>query len=225
MIFAASRADGHILKIDPDTLEVLLKFETGKKPNGLAVDGSREILMTAYVGDNIVRFHNQNTGDIIAEVELKGKPRWAIYRKDSDEYLVNIMDPSGIETISGKDFAQTGFISIDQNGAHGLAINGNTAYIACDDATLVSLDLNSKKVLAKVKLAGPTDVLWYNRKRNLVYCSIGNPGLLQVFDGKTIEMLQQVETEYGSHTLTFDEDLQKLYTFLPESASVGFYSS
>lgn len=224
-IFAASRSDGRILKVDPDTLEVLLKFKTGKNPNGLAVDGARKILMTADVGDNTARFHDQNTGKIIDEVKLRGRPRWATYRKESDEYLLNIMEPSGIETISGKDFVRTGFIGIDQKGAHGLVINGDTAYIACDDATLVSLDLNSNGILSKVKLAGPPDVLWYNKRRNLVYCSIGDPGVLQVFDGKTIEMLQQVETEYGSHTLTFDENLQKLYTFLPESASVGIYTS
>ncbi len=224
-IFAASRANGHILKIDPDTLETSLKFKTGMKPNGLAVDGSREIIMTADVGDNIARFHNQMTGEIVAEVNLKGRPRWATYRKDSDEYLINIMEPSGIETVSGKGFIRTGFINIDRKGAHGLVFNGNTAYIACDDAALVSLDLNSKRALSMAKLAGPPDVLWYNKKLNLVYCSIGNPGVLQAFDGKTIEMLQQVETEYGSHTLTFDENLQRLYTFLPESGSVGIYSS
>lgn len=115
-VFAASRAEGHILKIDPETLEVLLKFETGKKPNGLAVDGVREILLTADVGDNTARFHDQNTGENIAEVKLSGRPRWATYRKDNDEYLLNIMDPPGIETISGKDFTRTGFFAIDQKG-------------------------------------------------------------------------------------------------------------
>lgn len=224
-VFAASRAEGHILKVDPGTLDVMLKFETGKKPNGLAVDGAREILMTADVGDNIARFHDQNSGEIIAEARLRGRPRWATYRKDGDEYLLNIMDPSGIQTISGKGFALTGFIDIDQKGAHGLLVVGNTAYIACDDATLVSLDISSKEVLSKVKLAGPPDVLWYNQRRGHLYCSIGDPGVLQVFDGKTAEILQQVETEYGSHTLTFDENLQKLYIFLPESTSVGIYSS
>lgn len=224
-IFAASRAEGHILKIDPDKLEVILKFKTGKKPNGLAVDGAREILMTADVRDNTARFHDQSTGEIKAEVKLSGRPRWATYRKESDEYLLNILDPSGIETISGKDFSRTGFIGIDQKGAHGLVINRDTAYIACDDATLVTLDLSSRRVQTKTKLAGPPDVLWYNQRQDLVYCSIGDPGVLQVFDGKTVEMMQQFETEYGSHTLTFDENMQKLYTFLPESASVGIYTS
>ncbi len=223
IVFAASRADGHILAINPVSLGVLNKFGTGKKPNGLAVDGKRGILMTADVGDNIARFHNQKTGEIVATVKLSGRPRWCTYRKESDEYVINIMDPPGVEFIAGKGFTRTRFFNVDQKGPHGLVIEGNTAYVACDDATMVTIDLDSAKLVSRVKLAGSPDVLWYNRKQNLVYCSIGDPGVVQVFNGKTLEVVQQVETEYGSHTLTFDENLQKLYTFLPESHSVGVY--
>lgn len=224
-VFAASRAEGHILSIDAGTLEVLRKFDTGKKPNGLAVDGDRGILLTADVGDNHARFHDQMTGRILATVELNGRPRWVAYRKESDEYLLNIMDPSGVQFISGKSFTGTRFLRINQKGAHGLVFSETTAYLACDDATLVAFDLNSLKLGSKAWLAGPPDVLWYNNKRNLVYCSVGDPGVVQVFDGKTLEMVQKVETEYGSHTLTFDENLQRLYTFLPESHSVGIYQA
>ncbi len=224
-VFAASRTDGHILVIDPVTLKVEKKFKTGKKPNGLAVDSVREILMTADVGDNYARFHSQKTGEIIASLELSGRPRWSTYRKESDEFVVNIMDPPGVEFISAKDFKRTRFFSVDQKGPHGLAIAGNTALVACDDAVLVSIDLMEMKIGPKAKLKGPPDVLWYNRKQDLVYCSIGEPGLVQVYNGKTLEVVQEVKTEYGSHTLTFDEKLQKLYTFLPDSHSVGIYQS
>ncbi len=222
-VFAASRADGHILAIDPASLSVLIKFKTGSRPNGLAVDSSRGILMTADVGDNQARFHHQKTGEMIATVGLIGRPRWCTYSSDSDEYMVNIMDPPGIEFISGKDFTQTRFFNVNKKGPHGLVIEGITAYIACDDATLVTIDLKQMKPVLEAKLAGPPDVLWYNRKLNHVYCSIGEPGVVQVFDGKSLQLIQQIDTEHGSHTLTFDEKLQKLYTFLPESHSVGIY--
>ncbi len=222
-VFAASRAEGHILVIDPITLNVEKKFKTGKKPNGLAVDSEREILMTADVGDNHARFHNQKTGEIIASFKLSGRPRWSTYRKESDEYVVNIMDPPGVEFISANEFKRTRFFSVDQKGPHGLAIEGNTAFVACDDAVLVSVDLKEMKISRKAKLKGAPDVLWYNRKQDLVYCSIGEPGVVQAFNGKTLELVQEVKTEYGSHTLTFDEKLQKLYTFLPASHSVGIY--
>ncbi len=222
-VFAASRAEGHVLVIDPLSLKVLNKFKTGKKPNGLAVDRDRGILMTADVGDNLARFHDQRTGEILAIVRLSGRPRWSTFRKDRNEYMINIMEPSGVDFISGKDFTRTGFQDIGQRGAHGLVTCRNTAYIACDDATLVTLDLDSMKLVAKVELSGAPDVMWYNKKQNLVYCSVGDPGVVQVIDGKTLKVVGQVETEFGSHTLTFDENLQKLYAFLPESHSIGIY--
>lgn len=132
------------------------------------------------------------------------------------------MDPPELEFISGKDFKRNRFLKVDQKGPHGLVIEGNIAYVACDDATMVTIDLESTKLVSRAKLAGPPDVLWYNKKQNLVYCSIGDPGVVQVFDGKTLEMVHQVETEYGSHTLTFDENMQKLYTLLPESHYMAF---
>lgn len=225
IVFAASRAEGHILAINPISLNVMNKFVTGKKPNGLAVDGKRGILMTADVGDNVARFHNQKTGEIVVTVKLSGRPRWSTYRKESDEYVINIMDPPGLEFISGKDFKRSRFLKVDQKGPHGLVIEGNIAYVACDDATMLTIDLESAKLVSITKLAGPPDVLWHNKKQNLIYCSIGDPGVVQVFDGQTLEMIQQVETEYGSHTLTFDENMQKLYTFLPESHSIGVYQA
>ncbi len=222
-VFAASRADGHILAIDPVTLTTLNKFKTGKKPNGLAADGERKVLMTADVGDNTARFHDQEDGKVIASVKLRGRPRWCSYRKEADEYLINIMEPSGIEIVSPKSFKSTGFLSIGQKGPHGMALSGNVAFVACDNATLVALDLNSMKTLAEARLAGPPDVLWYNKKLNLVYCSIGEPGTVQAFDGTTMKKVQEIATEADCHTLAFDENLQKLYTFLPQSHSIGVY--
>ena len=224
-IFAASRKEGHILSIDPGSLDILNRFSTGSKPNGLAVDGRRGILMTADVGDNHARFHDQKTGELLKSVKLSGRPRWCLYRKETDEYLLNIMEPSGIEFISGKDFSVTGFHEIGQKGPHGLAVNGNFAYVACDNAMLVMVDLRSMKNIAETELAGPPDVLWYNSMLDHLYCSIGEPGTVQVFDGKTLKLIQQETTEFDCHTLTFDEKRQKLYTFLPQSHSIGIYDA
>ena len=38
------------------------------------------------------------------------------------------------------------------------------AQVACDNAMLVKVDLSSMKNVAEAKLAGPPDVLWYNKK-------------------------------------------------------------
>ena len=224
-VFAASRGAGHILTIDPASLAVLNKFETGGKPNGLAADGKRKVLMTADVGDDTARFHDQESGKIIATVKLSGRPRWCAYRAGTDEFLINIKEPSGVELISAASFKCTRFLNINHKGPHGMALNGDIAFVACDSSVLVALDLNSMKILAEAKLAGSPDVLWYNKKLNLVYCSIGVPGVVQSFDGTTLKMNQEVVTESGCHTLAFDEKLQKLYTFLPQSHSIGIYKA
>ena len=223
VIFAASRSNGHILAINARTGKIELKFNTGPKPNGLALDEERRQLMVADVEDNRARFHDTVSGKSIGTVELRGRPRWAAYNSDLDEFMVNIRDPSGVEFIQGRTLKSARFVSISHKGPHGLAIHNNTAYVACDDGFLTTIDLQTLEERESAELAGPPDVLWYNVRKDLVYCAVGEPGMLQVFSGKTLEKLQEISTEYGAHTFAFDEKRQALYVLLPESCAADVY--
>jgi len=46
---------------------------------------------------------------------------------------------------------------------------------------------------------------------------------VDVIDANTMRLDQEIETEEGAHTLTFDETRQKLYVFLPRSCRVAVY--
>ncbi len=56
-----------------------------------------------------------------------------------------------------------------------------------------------------------------------MYVAIGGPGLIEVFDTDSLRRIESVPTEKGVHTLGFDPDHHRVYTFLPESHRAAVY--
>jgi DNA-binding beta-propeller fold protein YncE len=226
LIFAAARGKGKLLVIDSKSYTVLGEVMVGPKPNGLAWDPSRRQLLVADVQDYSARLLRPQTGSTpVSKTRLAGRPRWCVYDIKRDRYLVNIKDPAGVAILSAESLRQDGFIPVSVPGPHGLDIDYRTdrAFVACDGRAVVSVDLKTKKEAQKVTIAGEPDVVWYNAKSNLLYCAIGNPGVIEVIDTMNMSIVNKVPTEQGAHTLTFDSERRQLYVFMPKTCQVAVY--
>ncbi len=224
LIFAAARATGKILVIEARTLKAVKHFFVGSRPNGLAWDTQRNQLLVADVQDSKVRLLNPSSGEISATVQLSGRPRWCAYDAPRDQFLVNIKDPPAVATLAGETGEQISSISISSAGPHGLELNGKgQAYIACDAAVIIEVDLEKERELKKVHISGGPDVLWYDSKRQFVYCAIGEPGIIDIIDTIRMERAAQIRTESGAHTLTYDQRRGRLYSFFPHTACAEVY--
>jgi DNA-binding beta-propeller fold protein YncE len=219
-VFAASRGNGLMLVIDPVAVATKDSFTIGSKPNGLAFDGKRKNLLLADVLDNTARLVDITSSEIVGTCRLPGRPRWCVLDSKNDRFLVNIKEPSGITILGANDLKLSGNISISSQGAHGLELGSDQeAYVACDSGELVKVDMkNGSESKTKIQLSGPPDVLWLNQKSGILYCAIGKPGRVDVIDAKAWKLVDSVPTEAGAHTLTFDQDRQLLYVFLPKSS-------
>ena len=225
VVFATARGTGRILMIDANTLKITQEFVAGSRPNGLAWNTRHGHLLVADVQDNNVRLVNPRTGRITNKLRLPGRPRWCAYDSDSDRFLVNIMEPAGVSFLRPDASAQTRFLSISIAGPHGLDLDrAGRAFVACDEGALVVLDLKTERELKAISIAGAPDVIWLNTRHERLYCAIGKPGVVEVTDTKTMTSVGKIQTEEGSHTLTFDQLRQRLYIFLPRSCRVVVYS-
>src|SRR6266487_3592560 len=104
LIFAAARGAGKLLVIDPTANVVLRTAAVGQKPNGLAWDGRRKHLLVADVQDNTARLVDPQSGQVMAAVELPGRPRWAVYHQARDRFLVNIREPACVAVLTADPF-------------------------------------------------------------------------------------------------------------------------
>ncbi len=231
LIFAAARGAGKLLVIDPTTNTVLRTAAVGQKPNGLAWDPRRKHLLVADVQENKARLVDPQVSEVMASVELPGRPRWAVYHQARDRFLVNIREPACVAVLSADPFVLVERFPVWSPGPHGLDLDqdGRRAFVACDGSTVVTLDLARGREQARVPIAGPPDAIWHNHQRGRLYVAIAHlgildeaPGVIDVVNTTTMTVEEQITTEAGAHTTAYDAQRQRLYVFLP-SCRVAVY--
>jgi DNA-binding beta-propeller fold protein YncE len=226
LVFTSNRAENTVGIFSPDKAEALVKVKVGERPNGLAYDAGRRLLLAANVGDPArpgsfsVSLVDASARTMIADVPVSGRTRWVIFSGEVDSFYVNIADPPQIAVIEASNpgsVART--IEVPAAGPHGLDLDAGTQrlFCACDGKALLVLDARSGAVLARADLSGVPDVIFFNRERRHLYVAIGEPGLIEVFDTDQVRRLETVRTEAGAHTLGFDSSRNTVYAFLPKT--------
>ena len=90
---------------------------------------------------------------------------------------------------------------------------------------LVTLDAASCKVQSERPLSGTPDVIFFNRARQHLYVAVGDPGVIDVFDTRSMTSLGRIETEKGAHTLALPPSGERLYAFLPRTHRAAVYET
>jgi DNA-binding beta-propeller fold protein YncE len=233
LVFTSNRAENTVGIFSPDREEALIKVKVGQRPNGLAYDPGRRLLLAANIGDPAkpgsfsVSLVDASARTMIADVPVSGRTRWVIFNGEVESFYVNIADPPQIAVIEASNpssVART--IEVPAVGPHGLDLDAGTQrlFCACDGKTLVVLDSRSGAVLAQADLSGIPDVIFFNRGRRHLYVAIGEPGLIEVFDTDQMRRVETVRTEDGAHTLGFDPGRHTVYAFLPKTHRAVVYA-
>ena len=233
LVFTSNRGENTVGIFPADREEALVKVKVGLRPNGLAYDPGRRLLLAANVGDPAtpgsftVSMVDVAAGAMVADVPVPGRTRWAVFDSESGWFYVNIADPPRIVVI---DAANTGVtartFAVPAAGPHGLDLDAATGrlFCACDGKTLLALDSRSGSELARTELLGVPDVIFFNRNRRHLYVAIGDPGLIEVFETDQMRRLETVRTETGAHTLGFDPSRHAVYAFLPDTHRALIYA-
>ena len=232
LVFTSNRGENTVGIFAPDNEAALARVGVGIRPNGLAYDPGKDLLLAANVGDpdipdsftlSIVNVKEQR---MIASVTVPGRTRWAVFDGQAECFYVNIAAPAQILVLSSN--APDGIVrtlTIPAPGPHGLDFDPEhrRLFCACDARRLVILKADSGEVLKQLELSGSPDVIFFNRVLRHLYVAIGDPGVVDVFDTDVMERLETVRTEPGAHTLGFDADRNKVYAFLPKTHRAAVY--
>ena len=226
LVFTSNRGENTVSVFAPGGERDAFKIGVGVKPNGLAFDPTRGILIAANVGDpSIPGSHTVSVVDVarrerIAEVKVPGRTRWTVYDEQRDTFFVNIASPGCIIAISAREPDKISKVfEIPAEGPHGLDIDQATGrlFCACDAGVLVAIDAASGRVLGDVPLSGTPDAIFLHPQSGRLYVAIGEPGVIDVIDTGRLRRLEAVPTETGAHTLALDRKRGKVYAFLPQS--------
>jgi len=231
LVFTSNRGENTIGVFAPGE-RTATKIAVGVRPNGLAYDARRRLVLAANVGDpEVPRSYTLSMVDLDAgkmrsSIEVPGRTRWTVFDPEAEAFYVNIMHPSQIVVVDARNpdrVART--IAVPADGAHGLDFDPKTRrlFCACDSGVLVTLDAGTGKILNEGKLSGVPDVVWFNPKRRQLYVAVGDPGVVDVFDTTTMKSLGTVATEKGAHTTAFPPSGEQLIAFLPASHRAALY--
>ena len=232
LIFTANRAENTIGIFAAGRKEELVRISVGIRPNGLAFDPSRGLLLVANVGEtqardsSTVSLVDVGLKAVIRTVVLPGRPRWAVYDELGTTFYVNIADPPLIVGLDAKNLAGiTDAFEIPAKGPHGLDLDPKTRqlFCACDEGKLVVVHLDSGEVRSVVDLTGAPDVVFSNAALSHVYVAVGAHGVIDVFDSNRMKLLEHTPTERGTHTMAINRQKNKVYAFMPATHRAAVY--
>ena len=232
LVFTSNRGENTIGVFTPGPDPKVTRIAVGVRPNGLAYDAKRRLVLAANVGDPAVPHSctlsmiDLDGRTMRASIEVPGRTRWTVFDAEAECFYVNIMHPSQIVVVDARQpdrIART--MPVPADGAHGLDFDPATRrlFCACDAGVLVTLDAGTGKVLDQGKLSGVPDVVWFNPKRRQLYVAVGDPGVVDVFDTTTMKRLDSIATEKGAHTTAFPATGDSLIAFLPASHRAALY--
>jgi DNA-binding beta-propeller fold protein YncE len=226
LIFTTNRGENTVSAFAPGDEHNAFKIGVGIKPNGVAVDSKRGLLVVANVGDPAVPdSYTASVVDLgrkerVSEIKVPGRTRWAIYDPATETFFINIASPARIVAIDARDPNKIAKeYVVPAEGPHGLDLDPATGrlFCACDAGILFAIDAGSGRVLRDVPLSGAPDVIFLNQRTGRLYVAIGNPGVIDVIDIAAMRREEVVPTEAGAHTLALDRKRSKVYAFLPQS--------
>ena len=217
-VLITNRGAASLARVDARSLETLAVFKTGPLPNGVAIASQQGLAIAASIGDEIhgPTLHALGLdGRQQCSVGLPGRPRWCVTDAASERVFLAIRQPSMVFVARLPELKQVEHWMLSSGGAHGLDIDhqGGRLYVACDDAALVEVDIDSGKVSNEWPIAGAPDVTFFNPTTGLVHVAIGEPGLVQSVDPRT-GASTQIMTAPGAHTTALVAP-DRLYVFSP----------
>ena len=226
LVFTSNRGENTVGFFSPHSEDDVVKVPVGLRPNGLAYDPDRGVLLCANVGDpSVAHSPSVTLVDVRARralgtAPMPGRTRWAIFDPEQRVFFVNIANPPVIVVVDPEgDGRIERRIDVTARGPHGLELDlsGHRLLCACDEGKLVSIDSRSGQVLGKLDLSGPPDVVFLSEALERLYVAIGDPGIIDVIDVDAWRMIERVPTGPGAHTIAHDHDSNRVYAFLPQT--------
>ena len=161
--------------------------------------------------------------EVIAELALPGRPRWAVCDEERQRVYANIQTPAQIVVIDCERAAIVHAFDVPSDGPHGLWLDSGRLFCAADGGALVVLERDSGDVLTTLPLAGMPDVVMHDPQLRRLYVAIGDPGVVCSFDSGRLDPVETIETEPGAHTSGWDPVDRCLYVFCPASGGAAVY--
>jgi DNA-binding beta-propeller fold protein YncE len=222
-IFASATNDHEALTIDARTNHVVAHAPAGSYPDGLAYDSvERRVFVSDESGGHETVLNA--SGHRIATIALGGEAGNVQYDASSRQVLVDVQTRDDIAVIDPRSNRIIGRVSLPGcNHPHGLLVDSphRLAFVACDgNATLLTLDLPTMKIIGRALVGGSPDVLAYDSSNRRLYVS-AESGVVSVFREERggLTKLGQAFLATEAHSVAVDPRTHLVYFPLQQGSA------
>ena len=203
--------------VDLKTLQTLSKVDTGKNPDGMLYEpGQKEAYLFNGRGQSATVV-DVKAGKVVATIPLGGKPEFAQADPAAGRVYNNIEDKNEVTVIDTKSHqVVTNWPIAPGEEASGMAIDlkNHRLFLGCGGSkTMVMMDSTSGKVIASVPIGQGVDANAFDPGTGFAFASCGD-GTTTIAHEDTpdkLTVVQTLETQRGSRTMTLDPKTHKIY--------------
>jgi DNA-binding beta-propeller fold protein YncE len=203
--------------VDLKTLQTLSHVDTGKNPDGMLYEpGQKEVYLFNGRGLSATVV-DVRAGKVVATIPLDGKPEFAQADPSAGRVYNNIEDKNEVAVIDTKSHqVVTNWPIAPGEEASGMAIDlkNHRLFLGCGGSkTMVMMDSTSGKVITSVTIGQGVDANAFDPGTGFAFASCGD-GTTTIAHEDTpdkLTVVQTLETQRGSRTMTIDPKTHKIY--------------
>jgi DNA-binding beta-propeller fold protein YncE len=215
--FTSNGGDDTVTAFDLKTLKATGKVKVGGRPDAIMFDPVSHFVFTYNHGSNDATAVDPSALSVAGTVKLEGVPEAAV-ADGKGHIFVNIMDKAEVVEFDARSFKVLNRWSLAPGTRPtGLALdpkNRRLFSVCSGSQTMVVLDADNGKVLARLPIGRGSDGCVFDPERELAYSSNGGDGSLTVVKEEKpgeFGVVATIPTQQGARTMAIDPKTHRIY--------------
>jgi DNA-binding beta-propeller fold protein YncE len=223
-VYATATGANQLVTLDEDTGARLGPAPTGDYPDGLAYDPVHHTIWTTNETGGSETVADADTGQVRGTVQLGGEAGNIAYDPTSGQMLADVQSRNVLAVIDPATFDVTRRVPLPGcEHDHGLSLDPahRLAFVACDaNATLLTVDLDTWKILGKQRVGDDPDVLAYDPAAGRLYVA-AESGWVTILDehDRQLTVAGRSHLADGAHVVAVDPGTHRSFYPVPHGAA------
>jgi len=201
-----------VVVFDRSSFKTVKTIAAGTGPDGMVFDPATKTVWAFNGRSKNVTVIDAATNEVVATIDVPGKPEFPVADGKGSVYD-NIESENEIVRLDAKTKTLTATWKLTGcESPSGLAIDREhmKLFAVCDGKKMAVVDAQTGKQLATPEIGEGPDAANFSPKYGLAFSSNGT-GTLSVVDAKTYKTIEELPTERGARTMTYDEATDRAY--------------